>query len=33
MNNHRFAGKFMVITGAAQGICRSVVLRAAAEGA
>src|SRR4029077_14304302 len=29
---HRFAGKTLVVTGAAQGIGRSVALRAAAEG-
>ncbi len=28
----RFAGKVLVVTGAAQGIGRSVALRAAAEG-
>ena len=33
MNTQRFAGKVMVVTGAAQGIGRSVALRAAAEGA
>jgi dihydroxycyclohexadiene carboxylate dehydrogenase len=33
MNKHRFAGKVMVVTGAAQGIGRGVALRAAAEGA
>jgi dihydroxycyclohexadiene carboxylate dehydrogenase len=33
MNAQRFAGKVMVVTGAAQGICRGVALRAAAEGA
>ncbi|MCC8397234.1 1,6-dihydroxycyclohexa-2,4-diene-1-carboxylate dehydrogenase [Paraburkholderia sp. MMS20-SJTR3] len=32
-NNQRFAGKVMVVTGAAQGIGRGVALRAAAEGA
>ncbi|WDS34638.1 benzoate diol dehydrogenase BenD [Pseudoxanthomonas sp.] len=31
--SRRFAGKVMVVTGAAQGIGRSVALRAAAEGA
>ena len=30
--NQRFAGKVMIVTGAAQGICRSVALRAVAEG-
>ncbi|HKR88247.1 MAG TPA: benzoate diol dehydrogenase BenD [Phenylobacterium sp.] len=30
---HRFAGKVMMVTGAAQGIGRGVALRAAAEGA
>jgi len=33
MNSDRFAGKVMVVTGAAQGIGRGVALRAAAEGA
>jgi dihydroxycyclohexadiene carboxylate dehydrogenase len=33
MNTQRFAGKVMVVTGAAQGIGRGVALRAAAEGA
>jgi dihydroxycyclohexadiene carboxylate dehydrogenase len=33
MNAQRFDGKVMVVTGAAQGICRGVALRAAAEGA
>lgn len=33
MNANRFAGKVMVVTGAAQGIGRGVALRAAAEGA
>jgi dihydroxycyclohexadiene carboxylate dehydrogenase len=33
MNAQRFAGKVMVVTGAAQGIGRGVALRAAAEGA
>lgn len=33
MSTQRFAGKVMVVTGAAQGIGRSVALRAAAEGA
>jgi len=33
MNTQRFAGKVMVVTGAAQGIGRAVALRAAAEGA
>ncbi|SAL11202.1 1,6-dihydroxycyclohexa-2,4-diene-1-carboxylate dehydrogenase [Caballeronia peredens] len=33
MNTHRFAGKVMIVTGAAQGIGRSVALRAAEEGA
>jgi dihydroxycyclohexadiene carboxylate dehydrogenase len=33
MNARRFDGKVMVVTGAAQGICRGVALRAAAEGA
>lgn len=33
MNMRRFAGKVMVVTGAAQGIGRGVALRAAAEGA
>jgi dihydroxycyclohexadiene carboxylate dehydrogenase len=33
MNAQRFAGKVMVVTGAAQGIGRAVALRAAAEGA
>jgi dihydroxycyclohexadiene carboxylate dehydrogenase len=33
MNARRFEGKVMVVTGAAQGICRGVALRAAAEGA
>ena len=32
MNTQRFAGKVMVVTGAAQGIGRGVALRAAAEG-
>jgi len=32
MSNQRFAGKVMVVTGAAQGIGRAVALRAAAEG-
>ncbi len=32
MSTQRFAGKVMVVTGAAQGIGRSVALRAAAEG-
>ena len=32
MNTQRFAGKVMVVTGAAQGIGRAVALRAAAEG-
>src|SRR6185437_6059018 len=32
MSNQRFAGKVMVVTGAAQGIRRAVALRAAAEG-
>jgi dihydroxycyclohexadiene carboxylate dehydrogenase len=32
MNRQRFAGKVMVVTGAAQGIGRAVALRAAAEG-
>lgn len=32
MNRQRFAGKVMVVTGAAQGIGRGVALRAAAEG-
>jgi dihydroxycyclohexadiene carboxylate dehydrogenase len=32
MNTQRFAGKILVVTGAAQGIGRSVALRAAAEG-
>ena len=33
MNTQRFAGKVMVVTGAAQGIGRGVALGAAAEGA
>jgi dihydroxycyclohexadiene carboxylate dehydrogenase len=33
MNAQRFDGKVMVVTGAAQGICRGIALRAAAEGA
>ncbi|WP_175940806.1 benzoate diol dehydrogenase BenD [Caballeronia sp. BCC1704] len=33
MNERRFEGKVMVVTGAAQGIGRGVALRAAAEGA
>ncbi|CAB3808787.1 benzoate diol dehydrogenase BenD [Paraburkholderia fynbosensis] len=33
MNPQRFAGKVMVVTGAAQGIGRAVALRAATEGA
>jgi dihydroxycyclohexadiene carboxylate dehydrogenase len=33
MSTQRFAGKVMVVTGAAQGIGRGVALRAAAEGA
>ncbi|VVD76942.1 benzoate diol dehydrogenase BenD [Pandoraea terrigena] len=33
MTTQRFAGKVMVVTGAAQGIGRGVALRAAAEGA
>ncbi|MGF6723168.1 dihydroxycyclohexadiene carboxylate dehydrogenase [Paraburkholderia sp. GAS41] len=33
MSAQRFAGKVMVVTGAAQGIGRAVALRAAAEGA
>lgn len=33
MKAQRFDGKVMVVTGAAQGICRGVALRAAAEGA
>jgi dihydroxycyclohexadiene carboxylate dehydrogenase len=33
MNMHRFEGKVMVVTGAAQGIGRGVALRAASEGA
>ncbi|MDR5829347.1 benzoate diol dehydrogenase BenD [Caballeronia sp. LP006] len=33
MNTNRFAGKVMVVTGAAQGIGRGVALRAIAEGA
>jgi len=33
MNTQRFAGRVMVVTGAAQGIGRGVALRAAAEGA
>jgi dihydroxycyclohexadiene carboxylate dehydrogenase len=33
MSTQRFAGKVMVVTGAAQGIGRAVALRAAAEGA
>lgn len=33
MSAHRFEGKVMVVTGAAQGIGRGVALRAAAEGA
>ncbi|SAL83877.1 1,6-dihydroxycyclohexa-2,4-diene-1-carboxylate dehydrogenase [Caballeronia arvi] len=33
MSTERFAGKVMVVTGAAQGIGRGVALRAAAEGA
>jgi len=33
MNTQRFAGKVMVVTGAAQGIGRGVALRAAADGA
>jgi dihydroxycyclohexadiene carboxylate dehydrogenase len=33
MTNQRFAGKVMVVTGAAQGIGRGVALRAADEGA
>lgn len=33
MNTQRFAGKVMVVTGAAQGIGRGVAMRAAAEGA
>lgn len=33
MNARRFAGKTMIVTGAAQGIGRGVALRAAAEGA
>ncbi|BAN27787.1 benzoate diol dehydrogenase BenD [Caballeronia insecticola] len=33
MNTKRFAGKVMVVTGAAQGIGRGVALRAAEEGA
>ena len=32
MSTQRFAGKVMVVTGAAQGIGRAVALRAAAEG-
>ncbi|HKR45494.1 MAG TPA: benzoate diol dehydrogenase BenD [Paraburkholderia sp.] len=32
MNMHRFSGKVLVVTGAAQGIGRGVALRAAAEG-
>ncbi|RKR46105.1 benzoate diol dehydrogenase BenD [Paraburkholderia sp. BL17N1] len=32
MNTQRFAGKVVVVTGAAQGIGRAVALRAAAEG-
>src|ERR1700709_2256831 len=32
MSTKRFAGKVMVVTGAAQGIGRAVALRAAAEG-
>jgi len=32
MNTQRFAGKVLVVTGAAQGIGRGVALRAAAEG-
>jgi dihydroxycyclohexadiene carboxylate dehydrogenase len=32
MSTQRFAGKIMVVTGAAQGIGRAVALRAAAEG-
>jgi dihydroxycyclohexadiene carboxylate dehydrogenase len=32
MNTQRFAGKVLVVTGAAQGIGRVVALRAAAEG-
>jgi dihydroxycyclohexadiene carboxylate dehydrogenase len=32
MSNQRFAGKVMVVTGAAQGIGRAVAVRAAAEG-
>jgi dihydroxycyclohexadiene carboxylate dehydrogenase len=33
MSTQRFAGKVMIVTGAAQGIGRGVALRAAAEGA
>jgi len=33
MNTHRFEGKVMVVTGAAQGIGQGVALRAASEGA
>lgn len=33
MSTQRFAGKVIIVTGAAQGIGRSVALRAAAEGA
>ena len=33
MSTQRFAGKVMIVTGAAQGIGRAVALRAAAEGA
>ncbi|MFM0051721.1 benzoate diol dehydrogenase BenD [Caballeronia grimmiae] len=33
MNTHRFEGKVMIVTGAAQGIGQGVALRAASEGA
>ena len=33
MSTQRFAGKVMVVAGAAQGIGRAVALRAAVEGA
>ena len=33
VNSSRFAGRTMIVTGAAQGIGRGVAVRAAAEGA